>query len=120
MNVVISAQEDRLEALVDPRFARAPWLVEIDTETGEWRAHDNQTNRDVGGGAGVAAARTVVELRADALITGNIGPKAFRTLATARTNVYLVGVGTVRDALDRLVAGTLTASGSESVAGHWT
>ena len=120
MNVVISAQEDRLEALVDPRFARAPWLVEIDTETGEWTAHDNQTNRDVGGGAGVAAARTVVELRADALITGNIGPKAFRTLATAGTNVYLVGACTVRDALDRLVAGTLPASESESVAGHWT
>lgn len=119
MNVVVSAQEDWLEALVDPRFARAPWLVQIDTETGEWRAHDNSVNAHIDGGAGVAAARTVVELRADALITGNIGPKAFRTLA-AGARVYLVGVCTVRDALDRLVAGTLTAAESESVAGHWT
>ena len=120
MKVVISAQEDRLEALVDPRFARAPWLIEIDTQTGEWRAHDNQTNKDIGGGAGVAAARTLVELRAEALITGNVGSKAFKTLAAAGTRVYLVSVCTVRDALEDLAAGKLTPSQSESVAGQWT
>jgi predicted Fe-Mo cluster-binding NifX family protein len=120
MRVVVSAQDDRPEALVDPRFARAPWLIEIDTETNEWRAHDNSANRDFGGGAGVAAAHTVVELHAESLITGNVGPKAFRTLTSAGARVYLVEVSTVRDALERLAAGDLTPAESESVAGSWT
>lgn len=100
--------------------SRAPWLIEIDTETSEWRPHDNSANRDVGGGAGVAAALTIVEVRAEALVTGNVGPKAFKTLTSAGTRIYLVGACTVRDALQRLIDGDLAPAESESVAGSWT
>jgi len=120
MKVIVSAQGESLEALVDPRFARACWLIEMDTETGEWTPHDNRVNKEVGGGAGVAAASTVVKLGAEALITGNVGPKAFRTLAAAGTRIYLVGVCCVREALERLVADELIPAGAESVGGHWT
>lgn len=68
----------------------------------------------------MAAAHTVVELRAEALVTGNVGPKAFKTLAAGGIRIYLVEACTVRDALQRLTTGVLAPAGSESIAGPWT
>jgi predicted Fe-Mo cluster-binding NifX family protein len=119
MKVLVSAQGDHLDALVDPRFGRARWLLDVDTVTGGFVARDNSEKRHEDAGSGMQAAREALERGTEALITGNIGPAAFRALESAGAVVYLVGVCTVREAIDRLTAGGFTPATGESVAGHW-
>jgi predicted Fe-Mo cluster-binding NifX family protein len=120
MKVLVSAQGDHLDALVDPRFGRARWLLDVDTGTGDVTAQDNDEKRYEDAGSGVQAAHEALERQVAAVITGNIGPGAFRVFATSGTAVYLVGVCTVRSALEDLRSGALAAAAGESVAGHWS
>jgi predicted Fe-Mo cluster-binding NifX family protein len=120
VKVAISAQNNDIDALVDPRFGRARWLVVADSETGEWTAVDNAANVNASGGAGVQAASTVVAQGAQAVITGNVGPNAHKALAAGRLSIYQVGNGvTARDALEALKRGELTAVDEPTVTGHW-
>ena len=91
MKVVISAQGNDIDSLVDPRFGRARWFIIADTESGEWQAHDNTANVDASGGAGVQAGSTVASQGAEAVITGNVGPNAHKVLAAANIAIYQVG-----------------------------
>lgn len=120
MKVAISAQDNHIDSLVDPRFGRARWLIVADSHTGEWRANDNAANADAGGGAGTLAASTMTAQGAQALITGNIGPKAHKALTTGEIVIYQVGNGViVRDALDALGRDELTAVEGPTMSGHW-
>ena len=120
MKVAVSSQGKDIDALVDPRFGRARWLIFADTEAVGWLPHDNNENVDASGGAGVQAGTTVAEHGVAALITGNVGPNAARVLAAAGISVYQVGNGvTVREALDLLRRGELTAAQGATVEGHW-
>ena len=121
MKVIISMQGDDLDALVDPRFGRARWLVVADPESGEWEAVDNGSNVDASGGAGVQASGLAVEHAAKAIITGNVGPNAHRVLAAAGVTVYQAGNGvTGRQALADLAAGKLPVVDEPTVAGSWS
>jgi predicted Fe-Mo cluster-binding NifX family protein len=121
MKVAISVQSNDIDALVDPRFGRARWLIVADSETGEWQAHDNTANVNASGGAGVQAASTVAAQGVRAVITGNVGPNAHKALAAGHIAVYQVGNGTsARDALDAFGRGDLTAVAGPTVSGHWS
>lgn len=78
MRIAITARGEQMQSPVDPRFGRAKWFVVIDTETGAFEAVDNKKNFDAAQGAGIQAGRNVAELRVEAVITGNVGPKSLR------------------------------------------
>ena len=121
MRVVVTAQAADIDALVGPRFGRARWLVFADSETGTWSARSNTDNAEESGGVGVKVAETVLGQRAEALITGHIGPAAQRMLADAGVPAYQVDNGVrVRDALARLAARELEELDAPTVAGHWS
>jgi predicted Fe-Mo cluster-binding NifX family protein len=121
MKVAISAQSDSIESRVDPRFGRAAWFIVADTESGEWTVLDNSENADASGGAGVQAGTLVADQGVQTVITGNVGPNAHKVLAAAGIGVYQAGNGlTVREALDSLQAGQLSAVDGPTVAGHWS
>ena len=120
MKVAISAQSNDIDSLVDPRFGRASWFIVADTETGQWRAHDNAANVDAGGDAGAQAGSTVASQGAEAVITDNVGPNAHKVLAAANIAIYQTGNGiSVNDALAALKRGELTAVEAPTVSGHW-
>jgi predicted Fe-Mo cluster-binding NifX family protein len=120
MKVAISAQGNDIDSLVDPRFGRARWFIVADTESGQWQAHDNATNVDASGGAGVQAGSTVASQGAEVVITGNVGPNAHKVLAAANIAIYQAGNGTnVRDALAAFKRGELVAVAAPTVSGHW-
>jgi predicted Fe-Mo cluster-binding NifX family protein len=120
MKVAISAQGNDIDALVDPRFGRARWLIVADSETGEWQAHDNSVNVDASGGAGVQAGSTVAAQGPQAVITGNVGPNAHKVLAAAGITIYQAGNGVrVHDALAALGRGELAKIDAPTVSGHW-
>jgi predicted Fe-Mo cluster-binding NifX family protein len=59
------------------------------------------------GGAGIQAAKAVVDLGADAVLTGYIGPNAARVLASAGLNTITGVSGTVREAANQFQKGQL-------------
>jgi predicted Fe-Mo cluster-binding NifX family protein len=120
MKVVISAQGNDIDSLVDPRFGRACWFIIADTESGEWQAHDNTANVDASGGAGVQAGSTLASQGVEAVITGNVGPNAHKVLAAADIAIYQVGNGiSGSEALSAIERGELTAVEAPTVSGHW-
>jgi predicted Fe-Mo cluster-binding NifX family protein len=108
-----------MDSQVDPRFGRAKNLLLVDTETGEFSVHDNTRSLNAAQGAGIQAGRTVVELGAAAVITGNVGPKAFTTLQAGNVRVYSGASGTVKETLEKFKAGQLQAAETANVEGHW-
>lgn len=119
MRVVITAQGRDLSSPTDPRFGRARYLICIDTETGEYSAVDNDVNLNAAQGAGIQTGRKIVELKAEAVITGHVGPKAFATLNAGLVPVYTGSSGTVNEVLEQFKAGKLQCAASADVEGHW-
>ena len=107
MKVAVTSQGSVLSSEVDPRFGRARYFVVVDTESGEFVAQDNGSNLEAAHGAGVQAAQDVVNLGAEAVITGNLGPKAAAGLQAGNVRVYRQTWGTVRDAIEQFKAGRL-------------
>jgi predicted Fe-Mo cluster-binding NifX family protein len=107
MKVAVSALGPSLDARVDERFGRAMFLLVVDDETLAVEPFDNRANCDALQGAGLGAAEAVAERGAAAVVTGHLGPKAFRALQLADIRGFN-GVGmTVRDAVQALKDGLL-------------
>jgi len=119
MKVAVTSRGRDLSCAVDPRFGRAGFFVLIDTETGQVQAADNSQSLDAAQGAGIQAGRIVVQLGAEALITGHVGPKAFATLQAGGVRVYIGASGTVAEAIEQLEAGRLKQSSGADVEAHW-
>lgn len=119
MKIAISATGKDMSSEVDPRFGRAKYFMVADSDTNESEAHDNAQNLNAAQGAGIQAGETVARLGVAAVITGNVGPKAFRVLHAAGIKIYLSGVMTVREALAKFKAGELKEVSAANVEGHW-
>lgn len=117
MKIVISSQGETLDAPASAVFGRCPSFVFVDTETLAFEALSNPALSQ-GGGAGVQAAQFVLNQGAQAVLTGNLGPKAFDVLVAAEVQGYLVPEGTVRQAVRAFNAGQLQPMGRASVGAH--
>lgn len=120
MKVAITAQGKTVDSQVDPRFGRAVQFVVVDTDTDEFQTHDNSVNVQAASGAGVQAAKALIDLGVGAVITGNIGPKAMEVLQAANLDIYAGVTGAVQDALQRLKADELTPILRPNVKAHWS
>jgi len=90
MKIAITSSAETLADPIDVHFGRAHTFILADTETGQGVAHDNAQNLNAAQGAGIQSGETVARLGAEAVITGSVGPKAFRTLQAAGIKIYLV------------------------------
>lgn len=120
MKIAVSASGNELTSPLDPRFGRAKFFVLVDSQSDECSIHDNTQNLSAAQGAGIQSAETVSRLGAEAVITGNVGPKAMRTLQAAGIKVYLCSGGkTVTEAMEAFKTGTLKETTGANVDGHW-
>lgn len=119
MKIAVTASGTGLSSRVDPRFGRCRTFIVVDTETNGFAAHDNAQNLNAAQGAGIQAGETIARLGATAVISGNVGPKAFRILNAAGIKVYLAGEGTVAEAIAKFKAGELKEATQANVEGHW-
>ena len=78
--IAISSEGPTLEDLLDPRFGRAGGFVLYDPETKKTEYINNGTAQSMAQGAGIQAAETVAKAGAKLLLTGYVGPKAFKAL----------------------------------------
>lgn len=119
MKVAITTNGKDRTGQVDPRFGRAQGFAILDTETGTLMFYDNQQNLQATQGAGIQTAQNLAALEVDAVITGNVGPKAYRTLRAAGIEIYLCRDHRIEDALADFHAGTLQPVTGANVEGHW-
>jgi predicted Fe-Mo cluster-binding NifX family protein len=120
MKLIISINGNKLDSPFDPRFGRAAAFCLVDSETGEWSAHENPA-LSASGGAGVQASQFVAKLGAQAVISGAYGPNAFETLSPAGIEMYLAPTGETLSAADVLKlfnAGKLSKVEAATHAGH--
>ena len=118
MKIAFTTSGEGLEAAVDPRFGRAPRFLIVDTETQDFSLLDNQQNVQARQGAGVQASTAVIQAGAEAVVTGNCGPRAFEALTRAGLRVYTGVSGTIADALEALKAGEVASAEGASVDSH--
>lgn len=121
MKVAVTSYGKDLTSEVDRSFGRAKWFVIIDVESGSSEARSNEQNVNAAQGAGIQAARNVADLGVDAVITGNVGPKAFRTLTAASIKIYVFdkNVKTVGKAFTEWKNGELHEVTEATVESHW-
>jgi predicted Fe-Mo cluster-binding NifX family protein len=118
VKIAISSSGPMLDSEVDPRFGRAQYLLIVDTETLDVEPVQN-ANVAAGGGAGIQAAQVVVSKGTAAVLTGNCGPNAYRTLSAADIEIYAGVSGTVRAAVEAFKRGELSPLSAPSVSGHF-
>jgi predicted Fe-Mo cluster-binding NifX family protein len=119
MKIAVTAQGSDLFSEIDLRFGRAKYLLVVDTETSDFEVHDNQLNLNAAQGAGIQTGQNIANLDVEAVITGNVGPNAFKTLNAANIKIYLSEMQTVQQAIERFKSGDLTQVDQANVEGHW-
>lgn len=119
MKIAITTSGDTLDAQLDPRFGRAQKFIVYDTDSDKFESVDNTQNLNAAQGAGIQSAQNISRLGAEVVITGNCGPKAFKTLMAAGIKVVIGAEGTVARVIENFRKGELKTAESPNVEGHW-
>ena len=119
MRIVITSRGDDLEAEVDSRFGRASKFLLVETDTMSLQVIDNSQSLDLPQGAGIQAAQNVIPHKPDVVLTGNCGPKAFKTLEAASVDVVLGVTGKIKDAIQAYLDGKYQPAKESNVEAHW-
>ncbi len=121
MKIAITAGGSGWDSPVDTRFGRAHTFCIITLHGAKQKIESipNTKNMHAAQGAGIQAAETVSMAGVETLLTGHVGPKAFRALNAARIDVYCGVQGNVRQALDDFLSDKLAQASGADVEGHW-
>ncbi len=109
MKIIFTTKGKSWDSPMDPRFGRADILAVYNEEEDSFSAVSNTDAETMDHGAGLQAAKKVLELKPDILITGNgPGNKALEILKKSKVAIY-IGAGdmTTREAYDAYRAGRL-------------
>jgi len=117
MKIAVTSMGSKMDSQVDPRFGRAAFFMIVETETMASEVVEN-SNVAAAGGAGINSAKAVIDTGAQAVLTGNCGPNAERTLRAGNVKLYTGVKGTVAEALEQFKAGALTEASGPSVDSH--
>lgn len=119
MKIAVTSNDGTLDGMVDERFGRTKKIIVFDTETNTHEAIDNTTNMNAAQGAGIQTAQNVIQAGANVVISGHLGPNAFRVVSGAGVEVFTVSGMTVRKALEAYKDGKLSRLAGADVEGHW-
>src|SRR4030042_265908 len=118
MKIAVTSVGKTLDSEVEQRFGRAAYFIIIDTEVMDFNVIENESVA-AGGGAGISSAKAVIDAGAEAVLTGNCGPNAQRTLSAADVRLYDGVTGTVAEAVDLFKGGKLNEVAGPSVKEHF-
>jgi len=118
MKIAITSTGKTLDSQVDPRFGRATCFIIIDTETMDFNVVENESVA-AAGGAGISSAKVVIDAGAAAVLTGNCGPNAERTLTASGVKLYTGATGTVAEAVELFKSGKLAEASGPNVEPHF-
>lgn len=118
MKIAITAQGKDIDSQVDSRFGRAANFIIIDIETEAWECIDNEQNINAAQGAGIQAAKHIIDAGAEALITGNVGPKAYRVLNESGIKIFINANGSISSSIEDFKNNKLEQANQATVEGH--
>jgi len=106
MKIAIPVDEKTLESNVCVSFGRTPYFLIYDVETKESIFIDNSAAASMGG-AGIKAAQTIVDNKANALLTPRLGENAANVLKLAEIKIYKTTTALVKDNIAAFIAAKL-------------
>ncbi len=107
MLIAITSCGENLDSKIDPRFGRAQKFIIYDLQQEAFHAVDNSINLNLAQGAGIQAAKTVIDSGAQVLISGHCGPKAFKVLNDSEIKVFHSEDVSVKDVISSYKSGKL-------------
>jgi predicted Fe-Mo cluster-binding NifX family protein len=119
MEIAITSSGSDLQSAVDSRFGRSKNFIIYNTEDDSIEVIDNVQNLNAMQGAGIQSAKTVIESGAKAVITGNVGPKAFNVLDGNGVEMYINATGSVENAIKEFKDEALEKISDANVESHW-
>ena len=119
MEVAITSVDGTMEGMVDERFGRCRKFIIYDSETKNHTIIDNALNMGATQGAGIQGAQNVINSGARVVISGHLGPNAYRVLQSAGIAVYTASNMTVAQAIEAYEKGRLKKLTGPDVGGHW-
>ena len=108
MKIAVSSTDKNIGSNVSDVFGRCPYFIitEIkDQKIGKTEAIENK-NTDQMSGAGISTAQLMAEKNVNAVITGNVGPRALDVLRQFNIEIYS-GDGVVKNVLQEFIDGKL-------------
>jgi len=108
MKIAISSTGNNLESEVDARFGRCSYFLIVEIENNEikdFKAIENTAKAQMGG-AGITAGEIVAKQKVDAIITVNLGPRAFSVFEQFKIKIYQ-GEGKIKKAVQDFLDGNL-------------
>ncbi len=108
MKIAVSATGKGLDSQVDMRFGRCPNFVIVELDGKEIKSTQDVENIAAGqmGGAGITSSQLVADRGVKAVITGNVGPRAFSVFEQLGIKIYQ-GSGTVKEVVEKFADGKL-------------
>ena len=108
MKIAISSTGKKLTDSVSEVFARSPYFVIAEIENGKIQETEVIENKIANqlGQAGISAAQLMAEKNVNAVITGNVGPRAFDVLKQFKIDIYY-GSGKIEEVLQGFIGGKL-------------
>ncbi len=106
MIIAIPVENKSMGSNVCASFGRAPYFLFFDTDKGESLFLENAaaTSR---GGAGIKAAQTLVDQKAEVLLAPRLGENAAEVLKAAEIKIYKTTAVSVKNNLEAFKAGQL-------------
>jgi len=117
MKICITSEGAALDSPVDPRFGRCRYFIITDVDSSAFEALANP-NIESTGGAGIQSAQLVASEQVEAVITGNVGPNAVKTLQAAGITVFTGAGGLVNEAIAQYKRGEFKAVSGPSAGPH--
>jgi predicted Fe-Mo cluster-binding NifX family protein len=106
MKICVTSESNTIDSNVDPRFGRCRYFLLVDTDTMAAEAVEN-TNSQFPGGAGIQSGQLMIVSGVKAVLTGHVGPNAFKTLQAGNIKIYTGLSGKARDAIEKFKSGSL-------------
>ena len=107
MTIAVSAKAKNMESQIEERFGRARWFLIYNLDDSSYNFIENVKQLKAPQGAGIQTAGALCNGGVNAVVTGHIGPKAFKVLIKAGVDIYLREDGTVQEAVDDFKEGKL-------------
>lgn len=104
MKIAISATDKKMESNVSNVFGRCLYFIIAEIKDGKIEKTETIKNENTNqnSGAGVSTAQLIAENNVNAIITGNVGPKALDVLNQFNIEIYS-GEGIIKDVLQAFI-----------------
>ena len=116
MKIAITSKGKTIDSDVDVHFGRCPFFLIGDPQKMNFEPVENNA-REQNSGAGIKAAEIIANHDVDGIITGDIGPNAFRALNASGIKIYTGAEGSIKSALKKYKDGKLKETEEPSAFG---